>query len=296
MKKVLVTGAAGLVGGGIARQLHTTGHITATYNELELQVPNLKKVKIDLRNEFEVERLFEMEFDIVVHCAARIPLSIDGAKVKETAEFNWDIDRNIVKYCEKKQTRLIYISSCSVYGLNHKTKKCEDTLVQIENEYSKEKFESEKMINASTIPFPVIFRISAPYGIGQKHDTVFKKFLENALNGDEIVYYGSGKRRQNFINVLDIGRAVKLAFNNEYVSGVFNIASNKSITMKQLAELIVRTTKSQSVIKPAGIVDVQESYNVDIDVSKAKNVLKWEPRILLEEGIKCWARHLKSKT
>ncbi len=177
MKKILVTGAAGLIGGSIARQLYTDGIVTATYNELEVQVPNLKKIKIDLKNEVEVERLFDLEFDMVVHGAASIPLSVDDLKMKKAAKINRDIDRNIVKYCEKNQVRLIYMSSCSVYGLNHKKKKCEDTLVQIENEYSKEKFESEKMIKASAIPFPVIFRISSPYGSGQKHETVFKKFL-----------------------------------------------------------------------------------------------------------------------
>lgn len=138
----------------------------------------------------------------------------------------------------------------------------------------------------------ISLRISSPYGVGMSAATVLPKFVEKSLRSEDIEVYGAGNRSQNFVHVQDIVRACLLAVESGN-SGVYNIGGPSAISMKQLAEMIVRLTpacKSQIILnrKP----DPQDSYLWEVDLSHAKKELKYFPQITLEKGL---AEYILSK-
>lgn len=294
--KIIVTGAGGLIGSCLTSYLRSCRYdITAIYYHNVLKDCSESYIKMDLSNEDSYRMLELMPIDMIIHCAAAVPTSFYGESAEKTSEINRIIDNNIIDFCERKGIRLIYMSSCSIYGLDHQESKNEKSIVSPIGFYAKGKYEAEEKILNSRIPKPVMLRVNSPYGITQRHQTVLKLFLGSALKNEDIFYHGSGTREQDFINVLDIAVAVEKIITNPDVCGVFNIASGQVITMKKLAELIVKTTDSGSDIKSSNQIDVQDGYKISIDVSKIRTVLKWIPQVTLEQGIADWAKVLRMK-
>jgi UDP-glucose 4-epimerase len=297
-KNILVTGAGGLIGSNITRYLANKNYnVFALYQKKpEIVNPfNWKCLSADLANEKEYIKFNEIEFDVLIHCAAVIPKNFDGENSQKAAQINKDIDKNVMKLCEEKSIRMIYMSSFSIYGLNHQEWKKESSLVTPIGSYTEEKYNFERDLLNSDIPNPIILRISSPYGRGQKHQTVLKTFIEKALNNEDIIYHGSGTREQDFINADDIAFAVEKIVENPKVDGIFNIASGSSLSMKEVAEIIVKTVGSNSKIIPSNQQDQQEGYKVKIDITNAKEILGWEPLISIREGIDCLIKHLREK-
>ena len=109
-------------------------------------------------------------------------------------------------------------------------------------------------------------------------------FLERSLNDEELLLYGRGTREQDFIYVKDVARAFWQAY-QEKKSGIYNIASGTTVTMKDLAELIITLTCSHSKITCSGKEDPQENVKVSIDVSKAQKELGFTPEFSLADGL-----------
>jgi nucleoside-diphosphate-sugar epimerase len=86
-------------------------------------------------------------------------------------------------------------------------------------------------------------RISAPYSPMQKARTVLKVFIENALLNNDLTYFGSGMRSQDFTHSSDIANAINNAIRrwmfNECSTEIFNISSGNSISMKGLVHLVI---------------------------------------------------------
>jgi UDP-glucose 4-epimerase len=153
--------------------------------------------------------------------------------------------------------------------------------------YKAEKLKTEstwgQAFDAAALPFCAL-RITAPYGPGQKVRTVLQLFLERALAGEPLKYFGTGNREQDFVAAGDVAAAV-LAALEVGAHGSYNIAGGRAITMRDLAETVVRVTRSSSQVLPAGQPDPQEGQRMRISIDKARRDLRWRPRVQLEQGI-----------
>lgn len=294
---IVITGAGGLVGRCITSYLHLKKKgVIPVYHNTVLSEEKDWYIQENLSEDKFYNVFDRLKINSIVHCAAAIPQSFTGENAIVAAARNRQIDDQVIKYCAERKIRLLYLASCSVYGLNHQNLKNEQEVVYPVGPYAQEKYKSEEKIISIDTPRSVVLRISSPYGIYQKNQTVLKSFLEKALNNEEILYHGSGTREQDFINVLDLAVAAEAIINNPEVSGVFNIANGQSVTMKQLAETIVKTIGSNSSINASNQQDQQEGFKVKIDIKKAKELLGWEPRISLTQGINWWAEYLRKQS
>lgn len=296
MKKILVTGASGLVGYNIARLLIEIPQcqvFPTVHNRSADDLGN--SIQIDLQKD-SIETLKE-NFDCIVHCAAAIPNV--RFNDKQAAIINRSIDDNVIHYCVKHNCRLIYISSMSVYGYNKSETLREDTKIcigDLTSKYSYEKRNSEIRIKNKCRNY-CIFRISSPYGPQQKNINVFKKFVLDASAGRKIYYFGKGERTQNFIDARDIAQAVLKCMDKPI--GSFNIAASCAISMKELAYLVQKVGEEElnvfaEVCKDER-ADPQENVRTNIDISLADKELDWKPQIELEDGIRYWMRIIKEK-
>jgi nucleoside-diphosphate-sugar epimerase len=295
----LVTGAGGLVGSHAAKHLHHRGYdVVALHRKFEERQKESPwaVVQGDLLSEGIVDLLDQITFDSIVHCAAVLPTSQSGAEAEHVAIANLAMDKRMVDLCLRKRCRLIYISSSSVYGHGIGSVITEETPLMPKGPYSSAKAASEQTILRELPAASVILRVNAPYGPGQQRRTVLRLFIERALLGLDLMYHGTGKREQDFTAAEDVGKVIACAVAVRSARGIFNITGGHPISMRRLAELVVRTVKaSKSRVVPSGKIDPQEGDLAAFDTSKARRILRWRPEVSLEQGIRQWAEYLRQR-
>ena len=120
---------------------------------------------------------------------------------------------------------------------------------------------------------------------------VVPRFIQAALNNEDIVIYDDGSQSRVFCHVEDAIRAVlTLADTDSTIGDYFNVGGTGETTIKQLAEKIIERTKSTSTIKyipytdayPAGFEDMQRRVP---DITKIKNTIGWQPTHTLDSII-----------
>ncbi len=292
MKKILITGASGLVGYEIAKTLMMNPEYEIFVTMRSHRNEKWKNViQIDLQN-VNIETI-KIHFDCIVHCAAVIPNNFYDDK--QVSIINRRIDDNIINYCLKNGCKLIYISTAAVYGYDDKVLLTEGMELRLNTYYKAEKRSSEIKIKDNCSSYCAL-RISSPYGARQKNMTVLKKFVDAIYFGEDIYYWGTGERTQNFIDVRDIAQAVLKCIECKE-NGVFNIASRYSISMKNLADLIIKLGRNifntTSGVYAKNEIDPQENVRVNIDINLAEKVIGWKPQIELDEGISYWMKVMK---
>lgn len=295
--KVIVTGAAGLIGHEVVARLVAQGHdVIGLYRSpasAEAQNSATAAV-IDLAAEGLGGRFRNEDVDVVVHCAAIFPASHGEQGQDAIALTNRKIDDAVISFCRERGCRLVYMSSTAVYG-SGRGRLDEEASTMPEGAYAREKLMSEKQILAASVS-AVILRINAPYGHRQRSQTVLKTFIERASEGKDIYYYGSGSRTQDFTACADVADAVCKAIDHPEVQGIFNIAGGAPVSMKALAELVVELIpQSSSRVLPAGKDDPQEGFRASYSIARAGKELLWHPRITLAEGIRAWASHMEQE-
>ena len=131
-----------------------------------------------------------------------------------------------------------------------------------------------------------VVRIFNTYGPRMMADDgrVVSNFIVQALKGEPITIYGEGNQTRSFCYVDDLLDAMVLTMNQDSEIGPINIGNPGEFTMKELAELVVKMTDSKSELtyEPLPADDPAQRKP---DITLARKVLDWEPKIQLEEGL-----------
>ena len=118
------------------------------------------------------------------------------------------------------------------------------------------------------------------------HDgRVVSNFIVQALQGQDITIYGDGSQTRSFCYVDDMIEAFVRLMNQDETTGPVNLGNPGEFTIKQLAEMVLRMTgaKSKLVMHPLPQDDPKQRKP---DITLAKKVLQWEPKVPLEDGLK----------
>jgi len=263
--KCLVTGGNGFIGSKIAEKLNCESYDLKLGDDI-LDENNLRAA---LRGT-----------DVVFHTAAKISVPESQEKPDEYQKVNVEGTKNIVKLSDAK---IIFSSSAAVYG-EYDRKVSENDDLNPESNYAQNKIDGERIVSKSN---GISLRYFNVYGPGQSKEYagVISIFIEQALKNEDIVIYGDGNQERDFVYVADVVEANISAMNYEGNEKIFNIASGKSVKIKDLAEKIIELCDSTSKIL------YQKTRNGDIiyscaDVSKAKSELNWTSKTDLEIGLK----------
>tara|TARA_B110000046_G_scaffold177262_1_gene203827 strand:- start:7832 stop:8698 length:867 start_codon:yes stop_codon:yes gene_type:complete len=271
----LITGATGFIGSSIAKEFNQNDlgikWYTPTSNELPLFDKN-----------YTIKTIQKIQPDLVIHCAALLPFKVGWENSKKG---NILIDTNLVNALKllDKNVKIIYCSGVSLYN-NTGLELTEKSPLEAKNVYFESKILGENLIRGN-FENTVILRISAPYGPSQKIETVLQKFVRLAKKNQDLSIYGDGSRVQNFTLIDDVVEAVKKVITLD-ATGVYNIASNASITMKKLAETIISVLKSDAKISTIEVIEPDVVVPLNVSNSKAKKQLGWYPSTKLADGIK----------
>lgn len=293
MAKVLITGGAGFIGSNLVDKLIEKDHEVLVIDNLstgkkENLNPKAKFFNLDLRDFEKIKPIFE-GVDFVFHLAAlpRVPLSV--AKPRETNEMNITATLNtLVAAKDAKVKRFIYSSSSSVYGIGNDLPLKESMTAFPISPYALQKYVGElycRIFSSDLYNLPTVsLRYFNVYGPRQPEEgsyvPVMGLFLTQKKKGLPLTITEDGEQTRDFTHVSDVVNANILAMESDKVGKgeVVNIGAGCNYTVNKIAELIGGETKHI----PARSGDIRDTL---ADISLAKELLGWEPKTTLEEGI-----------
>jgi UDP-glucose 4-epimerase len=190
-------------------------------------------------------------------------------------------DRDFVK-------KIIYASSSMTYGDFKEIPAPENHPQEPKDVYGGMKLAGEKIIQAYSRRFGVnyvIIRPSAVYGFTDVNERVSGIFIKNAFEGKELILNNRGDTKLDFTYVEDTAKGFVLACDPEIKNEIFNITRGEGRSLKEFAEIVKKIIPSTK-IKINGEEDSFRPKRGAMDISKARNILGYEPKYSLEEGIK----------
>ena len=137
------------------------------------------------------------------------------------------------------------------------------------------------------VRMPRIVRIFNTYGPKQSPDFVMSKFIKSALNNKDITIYGDGSQTRTFCYIDDNINACVNAFeNNNFINDVLNIGNDNEVTILELANTIIKLTKSSSQVVHLPPLKDGDMTRRRPDTTKMKQLLNNRKLVSLEEGLK----------
>ncbi len=317
MKTYLVTGGAGFIGSNLADRLLKENNrviVVDNFNDFynpdikeknvkdNLNNPNYVLEKIDIRNSSEVERVFnENEIDGIFHLAAMAGVrpSIENPILYQ--QVNGIGTQVILEQAKKKGIKnLVMASSSSVYGNCKEVPFKEDFIVDFAiSPYAATKKANEVMAHVYHKLFDmniIMLRFFTVFGPRQRPDLAINKFTRLMLEGKEIPMFGDGSTSRDYTFVEDIVdgiiKSMKYEENNSDVYEILNLGNSSPISLIDMINTIGEVLNVKPNIKqmPMQPGDVERTY---ADISKAKELIGYEPKTSFEDGIRIFVEWYK---
>ena len=296
--KIIVTGGAGFIGKHLVEFL-IKKKISVTIfdnfsNSKKDSITNLKNhgVKIiegDITKINDINNAVK-NHDVVIHLAAKISVEESIENPTKTFQTNVDGTKNVLIACEKNNIKKIIVSSsAAVYGESEADiKLTEKSKINPISPYgeSKAMMENEiKIFEENHDVNYVILRFFNIYGIGQspEYAGVITKFVKKIELNKSLEIFGDGMQTRDFISINDVIDSIYHSIENGK-NQIYNIASGKTITIKELAELMISLSKRDLKIIYNDIKKGDIKFS-QADISLAKKELDYLPKGSVE-GIK----------
>lgn len=304
-KQVLVTGGAGFIGSNLVGYLLKEGNSVTVldnfmsgYRSNLDPFPAIRIIEGDVRDKTIVENAMK-EVEVVFHLAASVgnKRSIDHPITD--AEINVLGTLNVLEAARNEGVRkIVTSSSAGIFGELKTIPIKEDHPLEPDSPYGCTKLCEEKLCLSYAKLYDleaICLRYFNVYGPNQRFDAygnVIPIFVFNMLRNESLIIYGDGEQTRDFVNVSDVVQANIKAADSIGVSGAFNIASGKRVTINRLVEMITKNNSNSIKIEhgPERPGDVRHSL---ADIMLAHQRIKYTPGIDLESGIEeyvKWAR------
>lgn len=296
MSRILVTGSAGTLGTRLVTELRARGH--------EVTGADLRhwpgEIRTDIAENCQVKRLFDKVMpQVCFHLAGEFGRINSDHYAEQLWRTNCLGTRNMIDVCIQADTRLIFASSSEAYGdLATRTKEplieeiLDAAVPNFHNEYALTKWTNEQQVQIAQDNHGLkatILRFFNVYGPGEYYSdyrSVVCLFIYRALKGLPITVYS--ETRRSFLYIDDWVKAVANVL--DVPDDTFNIASTRSVTMKDLAYMVFSEAGKapDPVTSKITWLDI-EPHNVRdkvANVDKAAKMLKLTDAVSLEEGIR----------
>jgi UDP-glucose 4-epimerase len=299
-RRVLVTGGAGFIGSHVVKKLAQLGRRLVVLDNLSSGSeenlaaqgwPNLEFVRGDILDSGRVKEALR-DVDSVVHLAALVSVQESVRNPSLTHEVNVDGTRTLLRESIRAGVKkFVLASTCAVYGDPERFPITEGSRRKPLSPYAESKVEAERACRSQGRRMSgglTILRFFNVYGPGQERSAyanVITKFAERLAAGKALVVYGDGRQTRDFVHARDVASAVSLALGAERAAETLNVGSGRETSINELAAIMSRIAgrdASSLVHAEARAGEVSRSW---ADISRARDVLGFSPRVGLEEGL-----------
>lgn len=302
-RSVLITGATGFIGSHLTERLVNEGasvralihyNSTGTLGWLE-NSPVIKEIDLIAGDICDRDRLRDamQGVDVVFHLAALIAIPYSYNAPASYVRTNIEGTLNVLQSARDLGIRrLVHTSTSEVYGTARYTPMNEDHPLQGQSPYSASKIGADKLAESFHLSFGVPLVTVRPFntfGPRQTARAVIPTIINQCLGADSIKLGNVHPTRDfNYVsNTVD--GFLLAALSGEAVGKTINLGSNRETSIKKLAELIIQqigrpitVEVDEQRVRPKGS-EVERLY---ADNTLARTLLKWEPRVSLDEGLK----------
>ena len=314
--KILITGGAGFIGSHLSELLISEGNqVIALDNQSTGSAKNLNPssnlevIKGTILDSNLVDSLMS-KVTVCFHLAAALGVKNIVEYPLESLETNIKGSEIILNAATKYQVRTLLASSSEVYGKNPNQPLTEDSDRVLGSpkvarwSYSEAKavdeFYAFQLNKQKKLPVTIarLFNTVGPRQSGS-YGMVLPRFVSAAVSNQPLTVYGDGSQSRTFSAVSDVVAALnELLKSDSTIGEVFNVGGNQLITIKALAEKVIKLTNSNSKIeyktyKEVYGADFEEPNSRVPDINKIKSAIGWSPKKGLDEIISELATHMK---
>jgi UDP-glucose 4-epimerase len=307
--RVLITGGAGFIGSHLADHYVAAGDdvvvldnfSTGSASNISHLDGKITIIEGDIRNTELVSSLIK-DADLVLHMAAALGVNTILDSPMESMSTNITGSEVVLLAATHHKKRIIIASTSEIYGKNPKQplSETDDRVVgapqKIRWTYSDAKAIEEAMAfalhqeNKLAVTTLRLFNTVGPRQTG-RYGMVLPRFVQAALKNEPLTIYGDGNQSRVFCHVDDAVQAIAtIAKTQSTIGDVYNVGGTEEVTIKELADKVVKLTGSTSEITytpysqayPAGFEDIQRRVP---DISKIKTAIGWSPMRELDQII-----------
>jgi UDP-glucose 4-epimerase len=282
--RIVVTGAAGFLGTHIVRRLVGDGHTVTGFDQRPISDPDVRVLTGDLRDPDAVEAAVSGQ-ETVCHIGAIGDVYLAGEDPALAASVNVTGSANVASAAAQYGARVVYASTWEVYGHPVYEPIDEDHPCQPDHPYSITKLAGEQILLAADRlhQVPVLsLRLGTAYGPGLRPNSVFRIFIDRARRTEPIQIQGGGAQGRQFTHASDIARAFSLACGSDLHGVPLNVVAPETVTIKELAELVVTRHPTELTFGSARSGDVAPAL---VSAARADELLGWRPTVSFERGI-----------
>jgi len=217
--------------------------------------------------------------DVIIHCASMTNAEKSFGKEKEMYRNNLNCLKTVIKYCRNRNTKLIHLSSTSVYGKQADLvdENCEKRFLKPQSPYAEIKLIEEKLLkkNSNKLRYNT-FRFGTITGVskGIRFHTAVNKFCFNAAIGEKIEVYKTALHQYRpYLSIRDSFNVFKFCLEkNFFENDIFNILSG-NFTVNQILNKIKKIKKRIKIVYVNSPIMNQLSYHVDDKKIKKKGLI-----------------------
>ncbi len=310
MSKVLVTGGAGFIGSNLTEALLKKGNRVRVldnfssgkkenliFNERYL---TLEMIEGDIRDLALCQKSME-GIDYVFHQAALAsvpqsvedPLTTNGVNVEGTLNI-------LLAARDEGVKRLIYASSCAVYGDDPRLPKREGMVSVPLSPYALQKYIGEhyhrlfsQLYDLETVSLRYFNVFGPKQDPGSVYSAVIPRFIDALVYDRSPIVFGDGEQSRDFVYVDNVVQANLLAMSAKHLQGeVINIGCGKKTSLNRLLDVLkeILGSKVSAIYQKAQKGDIKESL---ADIQKGKEILNYEPQVEIEIGLKMTVEYFK---
>lgn len=313
---VLVTGGAGFIGSHLVDQLLAEGHTVTTLDNFDpfydpvvkeaniaahLCDPDFQLIRADVRDLPALRSQLKGSYDLVVHLAAKAGVRPSIADPLAYQQVNVTGTQNLLEFArERGIQQFVFASSSSVYGVNPRVPwREDDAVLRPISPYAATKVAAELLGHAYSHLFGIRFialRFFTVYGPRQRPDLAIHKFARQIRSGQALPFFGDGSTSRDYTHVSDIVTGIRAAMDYRGSAyEVINLGGDQPVTLSALVAALEDALGQKARLdpQPEQPGDVPRTW---ADLSKARELLSYQPRMNLRDGLRDFVNWLAKES
>lgn len=274
--KVAISGSKGFIGKNLIEKLKN--------NKIEY-------IEIDIENGFDITNKNSLldipQFDVLCHLAAKVFVPYSYKNPFEFYNTNVVGTLNMLEICRKYNAKMVFMSSY-VYGIPQYQPIDELHPIDSFNPYSNTKIIGEQLCKGYFKDYNISSVVLRPFNIfghGQNPEFLIPLIINQAIDGK--IKLKDPRPKRDMLYVDDLIEAIYLAiFYKETPFEIFNIGSGKSFSVLEITKMVEKAINKKIDIEFSGETRQAEVLDTIANINKAKEFLKWNPKVNIEEGLK----------